>query len=127
MGGRFGGSMWLKLPTNALFWFHWLGNVCIHESCSSNQRGFQFSMLPSVLSKPLQWPHTNGVILRYAASCWDELDSSYRDCGHLDSNSSSCVLSLSAHACNCNLTASNSAGTSPSAHIYLPRDKDAGE
>ncbi|XP_017350452.2 interleukin-31 receptor subunit alpha [Ictalurus punctatus] len=79
----------------------------------------------TLLWKPLQWPHTNGVILRYAASCWDELDSSYRDCGHLDSNSSSCVLSLSAHACNCNLTASNSAGTSPSAHIYLPRDKDA--
>ncbi|KAK3513714.1 hypothetical protein QTP70_028764 [Hemibagrus guttatus] len=79
----------------------------------------------TLLWKPLQWPHTNGIIQRYAASCWNELDSSYWDCGHLDSSSTSCVLSVTAHACNCNLTASNSAGTSPPAHIHIPGDKDA--
>ncbi|XP_034170468.2 interleukin-31 receptor subunit alpha isoform X2 [Pangasianodon hypophthalmus] len=81
--------------------------------------------LITLLWKPLQWPHTNGVILHYAASCWSELDSSYWDCGHLDSHSTPCVLSVSTHAYNCKLTASNSAGTSPSAHIYIPGDKDA--
>ncbi|XP_060762210.1 interleukin-31 receptor subunit alpha isoform X2 [Neoarius graeffei] len=77
----------------------------------------------TLLWKPVQWPHTNGVILRYAASCWDERD--YWDCGHLDSCNTSCILFVSPRACNCNLTASNSAGTSPSAHIYIPGDKDA--
>ncbi|XP_047662616.1 interleukin-31 receptor subunit alpha isoform X3 [Tachysurus fulvidraco] len=81
----------------------------------------------TLLWKPLQWPNANGVILRYAASCQNEPDSSYWDCGHLDSYSTSCVLSVTAHACNCNLTASNSAGTSPSAHIYIPGDKDTVE
>lgn len=83
--------------------------------------------LASLLPQPLQWPHTNGVILRYAASCWNELDSSSWDCGHLDFSTTSCILSVTARACNCNLTASNSAGTSPSAHIHIPGDKDAGE
>ncbi|XP_046733162.1 interleukin-31 receptor subunit alpha isoform X2 [Silurus meridionalis] len=79
----------------------------------------------TLLWKPLLWPHTNGMIVRYAAACWNEPDSSYWDCGHLESYSTFCVLSVSTHACNCNLTAFNSAGKSPSAHIYIPGDRDA--
>ncbi|XP_072525345.1 interleukin-6 receptor subunit beta [Salminus brasiliensis] len=73
----------------------------------------------TLLWKPLQWPDSNGVVLSYAASCWSD-----HDCGYLNSSKTSCVLAVSSHPCTCNLTASNSAGTSPSAHVYIPADRD---
>ncbi|XP_035384360.1 interleukin-31 receptor subunit alpha isoform X2 [Electrophorus electricus] len=79
----------------------------------------------TLLWKPLQWPDTNGVILSYAASCWSDLDPPHQDCGRLDSSVTSCVVSVSANPCICNLTASNSAGTSPEAYIRIPGDRDA--
>ncbi|KAL6467983.1 hypothetical protein MHYP_G00236600 [Metynnis hypsauchen] len=80
----------------------------------------------TLLWKPLQWPDSNGVILHYSVSCWSDLDRWDRwDCRHMDTSSTFCVLHVSAHPCTCNLTASNSAGTSPSAHVYIPGDGDA--
>ncbi|KAF5889812.1 interleukin-31 receptor subunit alpha-like, partial [Clarias magur] len=78
----------------------------------------------TLLWKPLQWPQANGVILRYAASCRDAQHLSSRNCDRLDSHSTSCVIYVSPHACSCSLNASNSAGTSPSAHIYIPGEED---
>ncbi|XP_036411969.1 interleukin-31 receptor subunit alpha isoform X1 [Colossoma macropomum] len=79
----------------------------------------------TLLWKPLLWPDSNGVIQHYSASCWSDLDRSHWDCHHLDSSSMSCILHVSAHPCTCNLTASNSAGTSPSAHVRIPGDGGA--
>ncbi|XP_022534671.2 interleukin-31 receptor subunit alpha isoform X1 [Astyanax mexicanus] len=81
----------------------------------------------TVFWKPLQWPDSNGVVLRYAVSCWSDSDWSHWDCGYLNSNRTSCVLAVSSHVCTCNLTASNSAGTSPPAHLHIPADTDTSD
>ncbi|XP_076837372.1 interleukin-6 receptor subunit beta isoform X2 [Brachyhypopomus gauderio] len=78
----------------------------------------------TLLWKALRWPDANGVILSYAASCWSDLHRSRWDCGHLDSALTSCVVSVSAHPCVCDLTASNAAGTSPAAQIHIPGERD---
>ncbi|XP_066508960.1 interleukin-31 receptor subunit alpha-like [Hoplias malabaricus] len=78
--------------------------------------------LITLLWKPPQWPDCNGVILHYAASCWSDADRSHWECGYLDSSSTSCSLPISAHTWTCNLTTSNSAGTSPAAYIHIAED-----
>lgn len=86
------------------------------------------NFFPSILlSQPLQWPDSNGEILHYAVFCWSDLDKSHWDCGELNSFNLSCTLPVPAHPCTCNLTASNSAGISPSALIHIPGDGDTGE
>ncbi|XP_039531358.1 interleukin-6 receptor subunit beta isoform X2 [Pimephales promelas] len=79
----------------------------------------------TLLWKPVSWPEINGVVLSYSVSCHSELDSSQWTCGALNASRSSCVLAVSTDPCHCKLTATNSAGTSPPAHIYIPADTDA--
>ncbi|CAM4586954.1 unnamed protein product [Leuciscus chuanchicus] len=79
----------------------------------------------TLLWKPVSWPEVNGVVLSYSASCRSELDSSQWTCGALNASRSSCVLAVSTDPCHCNLTATNSAGTSPPAHLYIPAHTDA--
>ncbi|XP_062843873.1 interleukin-31 receptor subunit alpha [Trichomycterus rosablanca] len=86
--------------------------------------GTNAQRLITLLWKPLLWPDTNGVILHYTALCWNNLDSGHWDCGDIDSSSTSCVFSVSAQPCTCNLSASNCAGTSPAASMYIPREQD---
>ncbi|KAK9980236.1 hypothetical protein ABG768_013614 [Culter alburnus] len=81
----------------------------------------------TLLWKPVSWPEVNGVVLSYSASCRSELGSSQWTCGALNASRSSCVLTVSLDPCHCNLTATNSAGTSPPAHIYIPAHTDAEE
>ncbi|XP_051769017.1 interleukin-6 receptor subunit beta isoform X1 [Ctenopharyngodon idella] len=81
----------------------------------------------TLLWKPVSWPEVNGVVLSYSVSCRSELDSSQWTCGALNASRSSCVLIISVDPCHCNLTATNSAGTSPPAHIYIPAHTDAEE
>ncbi|KAI4880625.1 hypothetical protein NFI96_021166, partial [Prochilodus magdalenae] len=78
----------------------------------------------TLLWKPLQWPGSNGEVVRYNASCWSDLNWTRWKCDYLYSSNTSCVLSVSAQPCTCSLTASNSAGTSPSAHVHIPGDGD---
>ncbi|XP_055057445.2 interleukin-6 receptor subunit beta [Misgurnus anguillicaudatus] len=78
----------------------------------------------SLLWKPLSWPEANGVVLSYTASCRSDVDSSQWTCGTLDSSKTSCDLTVSLNACNCSLTAANSAGTSPPSYIYIPGHTD---
>ncbi|XP_051553367.1 interleukin-6 receptor subunit beta-like isoform X2 [Myxocyprinus asiaticus] len=79
----------------------------------------------TLLWKPLSWPEANGDVLSYTASCRNEVDSSQWACSALDSSKTSCVLIVSASRCHCILSAANSAGTSPPAHIYIPGHADA--
>ncbi|XP_077078521.1 interleukin-6 receptor subunit beta isoform X1 [Siphateles boraxobius] len=78
----------------------------------------------TLLWKPVSWPEVNGVVLSYSVSCRSELDPSQWTCVALNTSRSSYVLSVSADPCHCNLTATNSAGTSPPAHIYIPAHTD---
>ncbi|XP_051556900.1 interleukin-6 receptor subunit beta-like [Myxocyprinus asiaticus] len=79
----------------------------------------------TLLWKPLSWPVANGDVLSYTVSCCNEVDSSQWTCGTLDSSKTSCVLIVSFSHCYCSLTAANSAGTSPPAHLYIPGHTDA--
>ncbi|XP_067309435.1 interleukin-6 receptor subunit beta isoform X2 [Pseudorasbora parva] len=79
----------------------------------------------TLLWKPISWPEVNGVVLSYSASCHSELDS--WTCGALNASRSFCVLTVSVDPCNCSLMATNSAGTSPPAHIYIPAHTDEAE
>lgn len=79
----------------------------------------------TLLWKPLSWPEVNGVILSYTASCRSDVDSSQWTCGMLDASKTSCNLTVSDDACTCNLTATNSVGTSPVSYIYIPGHTDA--
>ncbi|XP_051990466.1 interleukin-6 receptor subunit beta [Xyrauchen texanus] len=79
----------------------------------------------TLLWKPLSWPEANGDVLSYTVSCCNEVDSSQWTCGTLDSSKTSCILIVSFNQCYCSLTAANSAGTSPTAHLYIPGHTDA--
>ncbi|XP_043089451.1 interleukin-6 receptor subunit beta [Puntigrus tetrazona] len=74
----------------------------------------------TLLWKPVPWPEVNGVVLSYSASCRGDLNSSQWTCGSVNASRRSCVLTISDDPCNCSLTATNSAGTSPPAHISIP-------
>ncbi|XP_065133114.1 interleukin-6 receptor subunit beta isoform X1 [Paramisgurnus dabryanus] len=78
----------------------------------------------TLLWKPLSWPEANGVVLSYTASCRSDVDSSQWTCGTLDASITSCDLTVSLDACNCSLTAANSAGTSPPSYIFIPGQMD---
>ncbi|KAL0201525.1 hypothetical protein M9458_004712, partial [Cirrhinus mrigala] len=54
----------------------------------------------------------NGVVLSYSASCRSELNLSQWSCGVINASRCFCILTV--------LTATNSAGTSPAAHIHIP-------
>ncbi|XP_018941822.2 interleukin-6 receptor subunit beta-like isoform X3 [Cyprinus carpio] len=74
----------------------------------------------TLLWKPVSWPEVNGVVLSYSASCHSNLGSSQWTCGAVNASRRSCVLTVSDDTCHCSLTATNSAGTSPPAHISIP-------
>ncbi|XP_058652473.1 interleukin-6 receptor subunit beta isoform X2 [Onychostoma macrolepis] len=74
----------------------------------------------TLLWKPVSWPEANGVVLSYSATCRSDLDSSQWTCGSIDASRYSCILTVSDDPCHCSLTATNSAGTSSPAHIYIP-------
>ncbi|XP_050948180.1 interleukin-6 receptor subunit beta isoform X3 [Labeo rohita] len=73
--------------------------------------------------KPVSWPEVNGVVISYSASCRSELDLSQWSCGIVNASRHFCELTVSDDPCHCSLTATNSAGTSPAAHIYIPAHK----
>ncbi|XP_016352793.1 interleukin-6 receptor subunit beta-like [Sinocyclocheilus anshuiensis] len=81
----------------------------------------------TLLWKPVSWPEVNGVVLSYSASCRGDLDSSQWTCGAVNASRRSCVLTVSDDPCHCSLTATNSAGTSPPAHISIPAHTHAEE
>ncbi|XP_029350425.1 interleukin-6 receptor subunit beta [Echeneis naucrates] len=79
------------------------------------------SRLISLFWKPLPRSLANGRVLFYNVTC--QTDSAqvrkYGSCRDLHHTNMSCTLRLSAERCSCALTASNSAGMSPEAHIRL--------
>lgn len=77
--------------------------------------------------QPVSWPEVNGVVLSYSASCHSDLGSSQWTCGAVNASRRSCVLTVSDDTCHCSLTATNSAGTSPPAHISIPAHTHAGK
>ncbi|XP_052390244.1 interleukin-6 receptor subunit beta isoform X1 [Carassius gibelio] len=81
----------------------------------------------TLLWKPVSWPEVNGVVLSYSASCRSDLGSSQWTCGTVNASRHSCVLTVSDDLCHCSLTATNSAGTSPPAHISIPAHTQAEE
>uniref|UniRef100_A0A8C1BUK5 Fibronectin type-III domain-containing protein n=1 Tax=Cyprinus carpio carpio TaxID=630221 RepID=A0A8C1BUK5_CYPCA len=81
----------------------------------------------TLLWKPVSWPEVNGVVLSYSATCRSDQDSSQWTCGSIDASRRSCILTVSDDPCHCSLTATNSAGTSPPAHITIPAHTHAEE
>lgn len=79
------------------------------------------------LFQPVSWPEVNGVVISYSASCRSELDLSQWSCGIVNASRHFCELTVSDDPCHCSLTATNSAGTSPAAHIYIPAHKRTGK
>ncbi len=77
--------------------------------------------------QPVSWPEVNGVVLNYSATCRSDLDSSQWTCGSIDASRRSCILTVSDDPCHCSLTVTNSAGTSPPAHISIPAHTHAGK
>ncbi|XP_073787490.1 interleukin-6 receptor subunit beta isoform X1 [Danio rerio] len=70
--------------------------------------------------KAVPWPEVNGVVISYSAWCHSQLDSSRWSCAVTNASKSFCVLFVSDHPCVCSLTAINSVGASPAAHIFIP-------
>ncbi|GAA6213324.1 interleukin-6 receptor subunit beta-like isoform X1 [Lates japonicus] len=78
--------------------------------------------LISLLWKPLPHFLANGRVHFYNVTCGTESAQILNDhgsCRDLHHASTSCTLLLPAKPCSCTLTASNSAGTSPEAQIWL--------
>ncbi|XP_076013410.1 interleukin-6 receptor subunit beta-like isoform X2 [Genypterus blacodes] len=76
-----------------------------------------------LLWKPLPHFLANGKVLSYNVTCQKEsgvvLENRGSSCEVLDHTRTSCSLLLPTESCFCSLTASNSAGTSPEAQIWL--------
>ncbi|KAF7646847.1 hypothetical protein LDENG_00181550 [Lucifuga dentata] len=78
--------------------------------------------LVSLLWQPLPHFLANGKVLSYNVTCQKERGHVLKNCGSceiLDYTRTSCRLLLPTGRCSCSLTASNSAGTSPEAQIWL--------
>ncbi|XP_030574910.1 interleukin-6 receptor subunit beta-like [Archocentrus centrarchus] len=85
----------------------------------TNSNGWR---LVSLLWKPLPHILANGKVLFYNVTCQTKNAQLLRDhgnCNDLDHLSTSCSLHLPAAHCSCTLTASTSAGTSPTSRISL--------
>ncbi|KAG7456887.1 hypothetical protein MATL_G00240670 [Megalops atlanticus] len=83
----------------------------------------------TLLWKPLPPSVANGKVLGYNMSCWVEDDLTEMDLGEygvLRPSDTSCRLSVPPQRCSCNLSAFNSAGTSPPAAITIPSHEDTG-
>ncbi|XP_071368861.1 interleukin-6 receptor subunit beta isoform X2 [Centroberyx affinis] len=76
-----------------------------------------------LLWKPLPHRLANGEVVSYSVTCRrkdGQVLNSRGGCGVLNHTNTSCSLLLPPERCSCSLTASNSAGTSPEARIWLP-------
>ncbi|XP_078145702.1 interleukin-6 receptor subunit beta [Centroberyx gerrardi] len=76
-----------------------------------------------LLWKPLPHRLANGEIVSYNVICRrkdGQVLNNRGSCGVLNHTNTSCSLLLPPGRCSCSLTASNSAGTSPEARIWLP-------
>ncbi|XP_067336249.1 interleukin-31 receptor subunit alpha [Channa argus] len=76
----------------------------------------------SLLWKLLPRFLANGKVLYYSVTCQTEstqILNDYGNCRDLNHTRTSCSLLLPPEPCSCTLTASNSAGTSPEAQIWL--------